>query len=80
MLTGERQHSLFRQGRKSIFTFPACTTIVRWMASYHADMVLMEIHSAVLEGATQVHARAVPWQLAEGRIYSIQSRYALLIT
>jgi hypothetical protein len=39
--------------------------------------VLMKFHSAVLEGATQVHAGAVPWQLAEGRIYSIQSRYCI---
>jgi hypothetical protein len=42
--------------------------------------VFMEFHSAVLEGTTQVHARAVPWRLAEGRIYSIQSRYILPIT
>jgi hypothetical protein len=39
--------------------------------------VLMEFHSAVLEGTTPVHARAVPWQLAEGRIYSFQSRYCI---
>ena len=38
---------------------------------------LMEFHSAVLEGATQVHARAVPCRLAEGRIYSIRSRYMI---
>ncbi len=50
------------------------------MASYHADTVLKEFHSAVLEGASQVHARAVPWQLAEGRIYAIQSRYTFPIT
>ena len=41
--------------------------------------VLIEFHSTVLERATQIHARAVPWQLAEGRIYSIQSRYMLPI-
>src|SRR6266852_9068475 len=80
MLTEERPHFLFHQGRKSIFTFPACTTIVRWMASYHADMVLKGFHSTVLEGATQVHARAVPWQLAKGRIYAIQSRYMIELT
>ena len=34
--------------------------------------VLMKFHSAVLERATPVHARAVPWQLAEGRVYSLQ--------
>ena len=35
--------------------------------------------SAVLEGASQVHARAVPWGLAEGRVSSIQSRYVVSI-
>ena len=32
---------------------------------------LIEFQSTILEGATQVYARAVPWRLAEGRIYSI---------
>ena len=39
----------------------------------------MVFYSVVLEGATQVHARAVPWRLAEGRIYSIQPRYMMPI-
>jgi hypothetical protein len=41
--------------------------------------VLMKSRSTVLEGASQVHARTVPWGLAEGRVYSIQSRYGLPI-
>ncbi|SRR6266436_848254 len=49
------------------------------VALYHGGQVLMKSHSAILEGPTQVHARAVPWGLAERRIYSIQSRYALSI-
>jgi hypothetical protein len=39
----------------------------------------MKPRSSLLEGATQVHPRAVPWGLAEGRVYSIQSRYTLPI-
>ena len=39
----------------------------------------MDSRSTLLEGATQVHARAVPWGLAEGRVYSIRSRYKLPI-
>ena len=35
----------------------------------------MKSRSAILEGASQVHARTVPWRLAEGCLYSIQSRY-----
>ena len=35
--------------------------------------------SAVLEGASQVHARTFPWRLAEGRVSSIQSRYVVPI-
>jgi hypothetical protein len=38
----------------------------------------MKSRSAILEGASQVHARAVPWGLAQGRLYSIQSRYVLV--
>ena len=40
----------------------------------------MKYRSAVLEGALQVYARAVPWRLAEGRVYSVQSRYDSLVT
>ena len=39
----------------------------------------MKPRSSLLEGAAQVYARAVPWGLAEGRVYSIQSRYRLPI-
>ena len=35
----------------------------------------MKCCSAILEGALQVYARAVPWRLAEGRLYPLQSRY-----
>jgi hypothetical protein len=40
---------------------------------------LMKFDSTILEGATQVHARTLPWRLAEGCIHSIQSRYILSI-
>jgi hypothetical protein len=49
------------------------------VALCHGEQVVIQFHSTILERATQVHARAVPWQLAEGRIYSIQSRYMLPI-
>jgi hypothetical protein len=38
-----------------------------------------DVFSTVLEGASQVHARAVPWRLAEGCVSSIQSRYVVTI-
>jgi hypothetical protein len=44
---------------------------VRW------GLVLTKFRSAVLERATQVHARTVPWGLAERRVSTIQSRYIL---
>jgi len=37
----------------------------------------MRRRSTILGGATQVHARAVPWGLAERRVSAIQSRYIL---
>ena len=37
--------------------------------------VLTRRRSTVLGGASQVHARAIPWRLAEGRVSPIQSRY-----
>ena len=40
----------------------------------------MTYRSAVLEGALQVYARAVPWGLAEGRVYSVQPRYDSLVS
>src|SRR5882757_6792617 len=69
-----------RRGLKSIFTFPACTTIVRSEGFVSWGRVLMKsLTSTVLEGASQVYARAVPWGLAEGRVCSIQPRYAFPI-
>jgi hypothetical protein len=38
-----------------------------------------DVFSTVLEGASQVHAGAVPWRLAEGCVSSIQSRYVVTI-
>jgi hypothetical protein len=49
------------------------------VAFCHGGQVLMRFYSTILERATQVHARAVPWRLAEGRIHSIQPRYILPI-
>ena len=40
-------------------------------------LVLMKFRSAVLEGATQVHAGTVPCGLAERSVSAIQSRYIL---
>ena len=37
--------------------------------------ILMVFCSAILEGASQVHAGEIPWRLAKGRVYSVQSRY-----
>ena len=34
-----------------------------------------DVFSTVLEGAQQIHARAVPWTLAEGCVSSVQPRY-----
>jgi hypothetical protein len=45
------------------------------VALCHGGQVLMKFHSTILERPTQVHARALPWRLAEGCIHSIQSRY-----
>ena len=42
---------------------------------YHGDKFSWSLVSAVLEGPSPVHARAVPWRLAKGRVSSIQSRY-----
>ena len=41
------------------------------VALCHRGPVLMRFHSTILEGTTQVYARAVPWRLAEGCIHSI---------
>src|SRR6266566_5653294 len=72
-------------GGKTTFPVPSGTQVELHVAGLHYNrtlvglchggQVLMKFHSTILERATQVHARAVPWGLAEGRIYSIQSRY-----
>ena len=49
------------------------------MALCHGGQVLIKFHSTILERAAQVHARTLPWRLAEGCIPSIQSRYILPI-
>jgi hypothetical protein len=71
-------------GGKTTFPIPSGTEIDLHVAGLHYNrtlsgivswgQVLMVSCSAVLEGASQVHARTVPWKLAEGRLYSIQSR------
>ena len=45
------------------------------VALCYGGQALMKFDSTILERATQVHARTVPWGLAEGCIHSIQSRY-----
>src|SRR6266566_271457 len=45
------------------------------VALCHEGQVLMMFDSTILERATQVHARALPWGLAQGCVHSIQSRY-----
>ena len=76
-------------GGKTTFPVPSGTEIDIHVPGLHYNrtlsgfvswgQVLMMSCSAVLEGASQVHARAVPWRLAEGCLYSIQSRYVLPI-
>ncbi len=41
--------------------------------------VLMNFRSAVLGTTSQIHARAIPWGLAKGRVSTIQSRYVFLV-
>ena len=45
------------------------------VALCHEVQVLIVFHSTILERAAQVHARTLPWRLAERCIHSIQSRY-----
>ena len=70
----ERRHSPLLQGRRFLSTFPVCITIVCQVGVVFWGPVLMEFCSAVLEGASQVHAREIPRRLAKGRLYSVQSR------
>jgi hypothetical protein len=44
------------------------------VALCRGEQVLIQLHSTILERATQVHARTLPWGLAEGCIHAIQSR------
>ena len=71
-------------GGKTTFPVPSGTQVDLHVPGLHYNrtlvtvswgQVLMRFNSTILERATQVHARAVPWRLAEGRIYAIQSRY-----
>jgi hypothetical protein len=72
-------------GGKTTFPVPSGTEIYLQVPGLHFNrrlsglvprgQVFMKFRSAVLEGASQVHARTVPWGLAEGCLYSIQSRY-----
>ena len=75
-------------GEKTKFPVPSGTGIDIHVAGLHYNRindlmlsghVLMKSRSSLLEGATQVHAGAVPWGLVEGRVYPIQSRYTLPI-
>jgi hypothetical protein len=76
-------------GGKTTFPVPAGTQVElhavglhynhMLLALCHGGQVLMRFRSTILERATQVHARAVPWGLAKGCIHSIQSRYILPI-
>ena len=76
-------------GGKTTFPVPSGTEIYLQVPAVHYNRmlssfvlwghVLMVCCSAVLEGASQVHAREIPWRLAEGCLYSIQSRYILPI-
>ena len=74
-------------GGKTTFPVPSGTEIYLQVPAVHYNRMLsgfelwghvpMVSCSAVLEGASQVHAREVPWRLAEGCLSSIQSRYHL---
>ena len=76
-------------GGKTTFPVPSGTEVYLQVPAVHYNRmlsgfvlwrhVLMLPCSAVLEGAPQVHAREVPWRLAEGCLYSIQPRYILPI-
>jgi hypothetical protein len=68
-------------GGKTTFPVPSGTEIELHVPGVHYnrtlrgfvswEWALMKCRSAVLEGSSQVHARTVPWGLAEGRVYSI---------
>jgi hypothetical protein len=76
-------------GEKTTFPVPSGTQVELHVPGLHHNRTLvalcrggqylMKFDSTILEGAAQVHARAVPRRLAEGCIPSIQSRYILPI-
>jgi hypothetical protein len=76
-------------GGKTTFPVPSGTEIDLHVAGLHYnrslsgfvswERVLIKGRSAVLEGSSQVHARTVPWRLAQGRLSFLQSRYVLPI-
>ena len=75
-------------GGKTTFPVPSGTAVDIHVAGLHYNrindlilwgQVLMKSRSSLLEGATQIHAGAVPWGLAQRRVYPIQSRYTLPI-
>ncbi len=75
-------------GGKTTFPVPSGTEVDIHVAGLHYNRMLNgyiigtcsnESRSALLERTTQVHARAVPRGLAEGCVYSIQSRSTLPI-
>jgi hypothetical protein len=76
-------------GGKTTFPVPSGTQVDLHAPGLHYNRTLvalcdggqdlMKFHSTILERATQVHAGAVPWGLAEGCVHSIQSRYILPI-
>jgi hypothetical protein len=76
-------------GEKTTFPVPSGTQVDLHVPGLHYNRTpvalcrggqdLMKFDSTILEGTTQVHARAVPRRLAEGCIPSVQSRYILRI-
>ena len=72
-------------GGKTTFPVPSGTQIELHAPGLHYNrtlvtlcyggQILMKFYSTILERTAQVHARTVPWRLAEGCIHSIQSRY-----
>jgi len=76
-------------GEKTTFPVPSRTQVDLHAPGLHYNrtpvvlcqggQVLIQFHSTILERATQVHARTLPWRLAEGCIHPIQSRYTLPI-
>ena len=76
-------------GGKTTFPVPSGTQVELHVPGLHYNRMLVvlcrggrgliQLHSTILERATQVHARTLPWGLAKGCIHSVQSRYVLPI-